>query len=315
MAKIDINTSCEILRYFAGWTEKMHGKTYPMSGPFMAYERKEPIGVCGQIIPWNFPILMSAFKIAPVLASGCTMVLKPAENTPLSALKIGEILLESGMPEGVVNILPGFGNEAGKALVSHPDVDKIAFTGSTAIGKEILRESSYTLKRVSLELGGKSPNIIMEDADIELALQQSNFGCFLNSGQFCMAGTRVFVHESLYDKFVERAVEMANAKKVGDPFEESTENGPLISQVQMDKVLNYIETGKKEGANLVCGGNRINRDGFFVETTIFADVTDDMTIAKEEIFGPVMSILKFKDIDEVISRANASKYGLASGVV
>ena len=231
MAKIDINTSCNILRYYAGWTDKMHGQTYPMSGPFMAYERREPVGVCGQIVPWNFPILMSSFKIAPVLATGCTMVLKPAENTSLSALKLGEILLESGMPEGVVNILPGYGHEAGKALVAHPDVNKIAFTGSTAVGQEILRESSYTLKRVSLELGGKSPIIVMEDADIENAVQHSTFGCFLNSGQFCMAGTRIYVHESLHDKFVERAIEVANAKKIGNPFDEGVENGPLISQV------------------------------------------------------------------------------------
>lgn len=258
---------------------------------------------------------MAAFKLAPVLATGCTAVLKPAENTSLSALKLGQILVDSGMPEGVINIVPGLGHEAGAALVSHTDVNKIAFTGSTAVGKEIMREASYTLKRVGLELGGKSPNIILEDADIELALAQSNFACFLNSGQFCAAGTRVFVHESLYDKFVGRAVEMAKAKKIGDPFEEGVENGPVISQVQLDKVLNYIETGKKEGAKLLCGGNRIDRKGYFLETTIFADVTDDMTIAREEIFGPVMSIIKFKTIDEAISRANNSPYGLVSGVV
>lgn len=315
MACFDIMTSVNILRYYAGWTEKLQGITIPMTGPFLGYTKSDPVGVCGQIVPWNFPALMATFKLAPVLATGCTAVLKPAENTSLTALRMAQIFQEVGGPEGVINVLPGLGSVAGEALVQHEDVDKIAFTGSTATGKHILRESSYTLKRVGLELGGKSPNIIMDDADIELALEQSNFACFLNNGQFCMAGTRVFVHEKIYDKFVERAVEMAKTKRLGDPFEDGIQNGPVISQVQLDKVLNYIEIGQKEGATLQCGGKRLDRNGYFVDTTIFSDVTDDMTIAKEEIFGPVMSIMKFKDIDEVISRANASKYGLVSGVV
>jgi len=315
MAAFDIGLGVEILRYYAGWTEKMHGQTLPMTGPFLSYTRKDPVGVCGQITPWNFPILMAIFKLAPVLATGCTTVLKPAENTPLTALKLGEYIAEAGYPEGVVNVVPGLGQEAGAALVAHPDVSKIAFTGSTNVGKEILRGSSHTMKRVGLELGGKSPNIILDDADIDLALQQSSIACFLNSGQFCMAGSRVFVQEGIYDEFVEKAVAQAMATKIGDPFEAGVQNGPLISQVQLDKVLNYVELGKKEGATLRCGGNRLDRDGYFIDTTIFTDVADDMTIAKEEIFGPVMSIMKFKTIDEVIERANNSAYGLVSGVV
>lgn len=258
---------------------------------------------------------MATFKIAPVLTTGCTSVLKPAENTPLSCLKIGEYLLEAGMPEGVINMVPGLGNEAGEAIVRHPDVRNINFTGSTAIGKHIMREGSYTMKRVNLETGGKNPVIVLDDADMEVALKESHIAAFLNSGQFCMSGSRTFVHESIYDEFVAKAVEMAKNTPVGDAFEPSTFNGPLISKVQLDKVLNYIELGKKEGAKLLCGGNRIDRKGYFVENTVFADVTDDMTIAKEEIFGPVMNILKFKDIDEVIERANNSEYGLVSAVM
>ena len=315
MAMYDVKLATDTFKYYAGYTDKIHGQTIPMSGPFMSYTKKVPVGVCGQIIPWNFPLLMASFKLAPVLASGCTTVLKPAENTPLSALKLGELMIEAGLPEGTVNILPGFGTEAGQAIVNHEDIDKIAFTGSTAVGKGILRDSSHTLKRTSLELGGKSPNIILSDADLDLAVGQSHFACYLNSGQYCMAGTRVFVHEDIYDRFVERAVEAAKAKVVGAPWDDKVENGPLISEAQMNKVLKYIKQGKKEGAKLMCGGKRIKREGFFVETTVFADVTDDMTIAKEEIFGPVMSILKFKTLDEALERANNSKYGLASGVV
>lgn len=257
---------------------------------------------------------MATFKIAPVLATGCTSVLKPAENTPLSALKLGEYLIEAGMPEGTVNLVPGLGGTAGWPLVQHPDVSNINFTGSTAVGKKLMEEGSKTLKRVNLELGGKNPVIVLDDADIELALRTTHFAAFINSGQFCGAGSRVFVHEKIYDKFVEKAVELAKNTVIGDAFEEGVFNGPQISQVQLDKILNYIETGKKEGAKLMCGGKRIDRKGYFLETTVFADVTDDMTIAKEEIFGPVMSIFKFKTINEAIERANNTNYGLVSSV-
>lgn len=312
----DIALCIKTYRYYAGWADKIQGQTIPIGGPFFCYTKEEPVGVAAQIIPWNFPALMQAWKLGPALATGCTVVMKPAEQTPLTALRVGELIMEAGFPEGVVNILPGFGPSAGQALATHKDVDKVAFTGSTEVGYQIMRNShKENLKRITLELGGKSANIIMDDADIDLAIAQSQVGLFLNQGQCCIAGSRLFVHEKIYDEFVRRSVEVAKARKVGDPFAAETDQGPQVDNEQFTKIMKYIDIGKKEGAQLLTGGKRHGNKGFFVEPTVFAGVTDDMTIAKEEIFGPVMSILKFKTIDEVIARANKSEYGLGAGVV
>uniref|UniRef100_K3XDJ7 Aldehyde dehydrogenase domain-containing protein n=1 Tax=Globisporangium ultimum (strain ATCC 200006 / CBS 805.95 / DAOM BR144) TaxID=431595 RepID=K3XDJ7_GLOUD len=302
---VDINVAADTLRYFAGWPDKIHGQTIPTSGPFFCYTKSEPVGVCAQIIPWNFPMLMAATKLGPALASGCTVVLKPAEQTPLTALRLGELIVEAGFPPGVVNIVPGQGPIAGKHLAQHPDVDKVAFTGSTEVGYQIMRSSHVNnLKRVTLELGGKSANIICDDADIDQAIAQSQLGLFFNMGQSCIAGSRLYVQEGIYDEFVRRSMEAAKARIVGDPFSVKTDQGPQIDRTQFEKILNYISIGKKEGAKILTGGKRVGNKGFFIEPTVFADVEDDMTIAREEIFGPVMTILKFKTIDEVIKRAN-----------
>ena len=312
----DIALVLKTIRYYAGWADKIHGATIPIAGPYLSYTKEEPVGVVGQIIPWNFPALMLAWKLGPALATGCTTVVKTAEQTPLTALRIGELIMEAGFPEGVVNILSGYGPTAGAALAQHPLVDKVAFTGSTEVGYEIMKTAhKHNLKRVTLELGGKSANIIMDDADIDLAIQQSQVALYLNQGQCCCAGSRLFVHEKIYDEFVKRSVEVSKARVVGDPFAANTDQGPQVDKDQLDKILGFIESGKKEGAKLLTGGKRHGTKGFFVEPTVFADVQDNMTIAKEEIFGPVMSILKFKNVDEVIERANNSHYGLAAGVV
>lgn len=312
----DIPLSIKTYRYYAGWADKIHGQTIPISGPHFCYTKDEPVGVCAQIIPWNFPALMQAWKLGPALATGCTVVMKPAEQTPLTALRIGELIMEAGFPEGVVNILPGYGPSAGQALAQHHLVDKVAFTGSTEVGYEIMRTShKNNLKRITLELGGKSANIIMDDADIDLAIAQSQIGLYLNQGQCCIAGSRLFVHEKIYDEFIARSAEISKKRKVGDPFAKDTDQGPQVDGDQFSKIMNYIDIGKKEGAKLLTGGGRVGNKGWFVEPTVFADVKDDMTIAKEEIFGPVMSILKFKSVDEVIERANNSNYGLGAGVV
>ena len=303
-------------RYYGGWADKVTGDTIPAHGDYFAYTRREPIGVAAQIIPWNFPLLMQAWKLAPALAAGCTVVMKTAEQTPLSALRIGELIKEAGFPDGVVNILSGFGEDAGAHLSTHPDVDKVAFTGSTEVGLKIMRNSSmHRLKRVTLELGGKSANIIMDDANLDLAIKQAHLGLFFNHGQCCIAGSRLFVHEKIYDEFVEKSVKHAKNAVLGDSLNEHTTQGPQISKEQQDKIMNYINIGKKEGAKLLTGGSKHGDKGYFVQPTVFSDVTDDMTIAREEIFGPVMSILKFSDIDEVIHRANKSEYGLGAGVV
>ena len=303
-------------KYYAGWADKIRGDTFPMQGDFFGYTRKEPVGVAAQIIPWNFPLAMQAWKLGPALAAGCTIVMKTAEQTPLSALRIAELIQEAGFPDGVVNILSGFGDDAGAYLSTHPDVEKVAFTGSTDVGLKIMKNSSqHSLKRVTLELGGKSPNIICEDADIDLAIKQANHSLFFNQGQCCIAGSRVFVHEKIYDEFVEKSVNCARGAKLGDSLDDSTTQGPQVSQEQRDKILNYIDIGKKEGAKLLTGGNKYGDKGYFVEPTVFSDVTDDMTIAKEEIFGPVMPILKYSDYDEVIARANNTEYGLGAGIV
>lgn len=312
---VDLPLTVQCYRYYAGWADKIQGRTVPVDGPYFTYTRHEPIGVVGQIIPWNFPLIMQAWKLAPALAAGNTVVFKPASNTPLTALRVGELIVEAGFPPGVVNIVPGAGSIAGMAIASHTDIDKVAFTGSTEVGHSIMAAAaSSNLKRVTLELGGKSPNIVFVDADMDAALVGAHFGLFYNQGQCCTAGSRLFVQDSIYDEFVQRSVELARNRIVGDPFDPETEQGPLVSQAQMDRVMHYIESGMREGAHLLCGGDRFGDRGFFVKPTVFADVRDDMTIAQEEIFGPVMSIIKFKDIDEAIRRANQTIYGLAAAV-
>jgi aldehyde dehydrogenase (NAD+) len=316
----DLSLVVQCFRYYAGWADKVHGKVIPASGPFagtnhFVYTQHEPVGVVGQIIPWNFPMLMLAWKWAPALAMGCTSVLKPAEQTPLTALRLGELAMEAGFPEGVVNIVTGFGPSAGKAIVDHPLIDKVAFTGSTEVGMQIMKgAANANLKRVTLELGGKSPNIIFSDSDIDHAVNTSHVGLFLNQGQCCCAGSRMFVEEKVYDRVVEESTKLAKKRTVGDPFKNETLQGPQVDKDQFTKVMEYINSGKKEGAKVMTGGNRSGTKGYFIEPTVFADVKDEMTIAKEEIFGPVMSIIKFKDIDEVIKRANNTNYGLAAAV-
>lgn len=312
---VDLPMSIKNLRYFAGWADKNHGKTIPMDGPYFAYTRHEPVGVCAQIIPWNFPILMMAWKLGPALATGNTIILKPAEQTSLTALYIAQLVKEAGFPEGVVNVVPGNG-QTGAILANHLDVDKVAFTGSTEVGKLIQQSSAQSnLKRVTLELGGKSPNIVLSDSDMDYAVETSHFGLFFNMGQCCCAGSRTFVEDKIYDEFVERSAERAKRRTVGNPFDMNNEQGPQIDNEQMNKILGLIETGKKQGAKLVAGGERCkNLSGYFVEPTVFADVKDDMTIAREEIFGPVQQIIRFKNLDEVIKRANNSDYGLAAAV-
>jgi aldehyde dehydrogenase (NAD+) len=312
---VDVAGAIGCYRYFAGWADKIHGKTIPIDGDFFCYTRLEPVGVVGQIIPWNFPMVMQAWKLAPALATGNTVVMKPAEQTPLSALRIGELIVEAGFPEGVVNLLPGFGPTAGAAIANHMDVDKVAFTGSTEVGHLIMEAAAKSnLKRVTLELGGKSPNIVFADTDINEAVEGAHFGLFFNHGQCCCAGSRVFVEEKIYDEFVEKSGVRARNRTVGDPFDPKTEQGPQVDQTQFEKVMGYIDSGRVEGAKLVCGGDRVGDRGYFIQPTVFADVEDDMRIAQEEIFGPVMSIIPFKSIDEVVSRANRTTYGLAAGV-
>jgi aldehyde dehydrogenase (NAD+) len=312
---VDVTKTIACYRYFAGWADKIQGKTIPIDGDFFCYTRHEPIGVIGQIIPWNYPLLMQAWKLAPALATGNTIVMKPAEQTPLSALRLGELILEAGFPEGVVNLLPGFGPTAGAAIARHMDVDKVAFTGSTEVGRLIMGAAAKSnLKRISLELGGKSPNIIFADSDLDDAVEGAHLGLFVNQGQSCCAGSRVFVEEAIYDEFVEKSIARAGKRRVGDPLDPRTDQGPQVSESQFDRIMGYIESGKREGATLACGGERVGDRGYFIQPTVFSDVRDEMTIAREEIFGPVMSIIAFKDTNEVISRANRTTYGLAAGV-
>jgi aldehyde dehydrogenase (NAD+) len=312
---VDVAASAGCYRYFAGWADKVHGKTIPIDGDYFCYTRLEPVGVVGQIIPWNFPMLMQAWKLAPALATGNTVVMKPAEQTPLSALRIGELIVEAGFPAGVVNILPGFGPTAGAAIANHMDVDKVAFTGSTEVGHLIMEAAAKSnLKRVTLELGGKSPNIVFADTDVNEAVEGAHFGLFFNHGQCCCAGSRVFVEEKIYDEFVEKSGARARNRTVGDPFDPKTEQGPQVDETQFEKVMGFIDSGRVEGAKLVCGGNRVGDRGYFIQPTVFADVEDDMRIAKDEIFGPVMSIIPFKSVDEVVTRANRTTYGLAAAV-
>ena len=311
----DLALTIACYRYYAGWADKIQGKTIPIAGDYFCYTRHEPVGVVGQIIPWNFPLLMQAWKLGPALAAGNTVVMKPAEQTPLTALRIGELIIEAGFPAGVVNLLPGYGPTAGGAIARQMDVDKVAFTGSTEVGHLIMEASAKTnLKRVTLELGGKSPNIIFADADMQAAVEGSHFALFFNQGQCCCAGSRVFVEEKVYDEFVERSTARARQRAVGDPFDAKTEQGPQVNDEQFDKVMSYIESGKQQGAKLMCGGERVGDRGYFVAPTVFADVQDNMKIAEEEIFGPVMSIIRFRDMDDLVERANKTMYGLAAGV-
>ena len=312
---VDVAKTVACYRYFAGWADKVHGKTIPIDGDFFCYTRHEPIGVVGQIIPWNYPMLMQSWKLAPALATGNTVVMKPAEQTPLSALRIGELIVEAGFPEGVVNLLPGFGPTAGAAIARHMDVDKVAFTGSTEVGRLIMEAAAKSnLKRITLELGGKSPNIIFADTDLDEAVEGAHMGVFVNQGQSCCAGSRVFVEEKIYQQFVEKSVARARKRRVGDPLDPTTEQGPQVDQSQFDSVMGYIESGRSDGATLACGGEPVGNRGYFIQPTVFADVQDEMKIARQEIFGPVMSVIVFKDVDEVIARANRTDYGLAAGV-
>jgi acyl-CoA reductase-like NAD-dependent aldehyde dehydrogenase len=318
LAKIvDVAKTVEHLRYYAGWPTKIAGETVPVSQPDVhVYTRREPVGVCGQIIPWNFPLLMAAWKIGPALAAGCTTVLKPAEQTPLTALRLGELALEAGFPAGVLNVVTGDG-ETGAALVDHPGVAKIAFTGSTAVGREIGAKSGRALKRATLELGGKSPNIILPDADLDAAVKGSYQAIYYNTGQACNAGSRLFVQKDQFDDVIAKLAEAAGKARVGAGLAEGTQVGPVISAEQEERVRAYIAKGASEGAELITGGGKPEGDhsgGYFVEPTLFAATSDDLTIAREEIFGPVLVALPYEDLEEVAARANDSEYGLAAGV-
>ncbi|MEW4569971.1 aldehyde dehydrogenase family protein [Tautonia sp. JC769] len=313
-ARGDLNGVIYTLRYYAGWADKIEGRTVPVRGNFLSYTLRQPIGVVGQIIPWNFPLLMLAWKWGPALACGNTIVLKPAEQTPLTALKLGELAIEAGFPAGVINILNGMGETTGDAIVRHPDVDKIAFTGHVDTAKIIQKNAADTLKRITTELGGKSPNVIFADADLDEAVAGAFHAIYFHGGQCCTAGSRLFVERGIRDEFVERLAERAKVRKIGDPLDPETEQGPQVSQEQMDKILGYVESGQKQGARVVSGGKRVGGSGFYVEPTIFDDAREDMDIVRDEIFGPVVTVLPFNDVNEVVERANRTHYGLAAGV-
>ena len=316
----DVPLAAELFRYMAGWATKLEGNTIPLSVPYtpkakyLAYTLREPVGVAGQIIPWNFPLLMAAWKLGPALATGCTVVLKPAEQTPLSALLLGELIVEVGFPEGVVNVVPGYGETAGAALAAHDDVDKVAFTGSTEVGKLIVHAAAGNLKKISLELGGKSPNIVFKDADLDTAIPGSASAIFFNHGQCCCAGSRLYVEKSVYDRVVEGVAEQAKKIRVGSGLDPQTNMGPLVSEEQLNRVCNYLESGFTEGARAVAGGNRKGDRGYFVEPTVLVDTREEMKVVKEEIFGPVVTAMPFEDIEQILPRANASDYGLAAAV-
>jgi aldehyde dehydrogenase (NAD+) len=315
-AVIDHFLVLECLRYYAGWATKIEGKTIPVDGDQFALTTHEPIGVVGAIIPWNFPALMWTWKVAPAIAAGCTIVMKPAEQTPLSALWLQQLIIEAGLPAGVLNTITGYGPTAGAAISNHMDIDKVAFTGSGEIGRIVLEAAAKSnLKSVTLELGGKSPLIICEDADVAKAAQLAEFGLFFNQGQCCCASSRIYCHEKIYDAFVKAVSDRAKARKVGDPTDKSTDQGAQVDAEQFNKIMHYIQSGKESGAKLCAGGERVGDKGFFIQPTVFADVKDNMKIAQEEIFGPVMSVLKFNNYEEVVQRANNTVYGLAAGVL
>jgi phenylacetaldehyde dehydrogenase len=310
----DVPMAVDNLRYMAGWATKILGDSIPIPGEFQAYTRREPIGVVAQIIPWNFPLLMAAWKIGPALAAGCTIVLKPAEQTPLTALLLAECMAEVGFPDGVLNLIPGYGETAGAALSTHPDVDKVAFTGSTEVGKLIVKAATSNLKKVTLELGGKSPNIIFADANIDEAIAGAAFAIFFNMGQCCTAGSRLFVERSVFDQVTHGLAAAAKSMKVGPGMLPTTDIGPLVSDEQMNRVTGYIESGISEGARTLSGGKRHGTDGYFVEPTVIVDVKPDMKIVREEIFGPVVAAIPFDDPSEILTSANDTIYGLAAGV-
>jgi aldehyde dehydrogenase (NAD+) len=313
---VDIPMVVDVLRYYAGWATKIHGETVNTFETAFTYTLREPVGVVGMIIPWNFPLLLASWKLGPALACGCTVVMKPAEQTSLTTLKFGELATQAGFPAGVINIVTG-GPEVGKAMVTHAGIDKIAFTGSTAVGKEIMRGAADTLKRVTLELGGKSPNIVFADSDLDSAVKGAINGIFYGKGEVCNAGSRLFIESKVKDEFLEKLVGRAKKMQPADPLDPKTRMGAIVSQEQMQTVLGYIEAGKKEGATLIAGGNRVSVDGgkgFFIEPTIFGDVKNEMKIAQEEIFGPVLATLAFDDIDQVVQSANQNAYGLAAAV-
>jgi acyl-CoA reductase-like NAD-dependent aldehyde dehydrogenase len=315
--QVEVPAAAECFEYYAGWSDKVMGETIPVKGNHLTYTLREPLGVVAAIVPWNFPLLLAAWKVAPALACGNTVILKPASQTPLTALALGEIAVEIGLPPGVLNVVTGPGTEVGQALVAHPGIDKIAFTGDTSTGKAIMRGAADTLKRITLELGGKSPNIVLPDADIDAAIRGATVGIFYGKGEVCAAGSRLLVDRSIKDEFVDKLVARTKKMVAGDPMDPKTRFGALSSRKQMDTVLEYIESGKREGAALVAGGARTDigtGKGYFVQPTVFADVRPEMTIAREEIFGPVLATLDFADLDEAIARANDTPYGLAAGV-
>jgi len=314
--QVDLPSVVENFRYFAGMADKVHGATIPVSGPFLNYTLREPVGVVGCITPWNFPLSLAAWKVAPALACGNAVVLKPAEQTPLTALRLGELAAEVGFPEGVLNVVPGLGETAGAALVRHPGVDAVAFTGSTEVGKIVMREAAETLKKVSLELGGKSPNIVFADADLKSAVRGATTGIFYGKGEVCAAGSRVLVEEAVYDEFVGALAERAGQMTVGDPMDKQTRLGAIVSEEQLDRVIGYVESGKADGARLVTGGERttVGGRGNFVTATVFADVEPHMRIAQEEIFGPVAAVIPFADMEDAVAKANQTIYGLAAGI-
>ena len=316
---VDLPQVVENFEYFAGWATKIEGETIPVPGQMFNYTLREPVGVCGQIIPWNFPLLMAAWKLAPALAAGNTIVLKPAEQTPVNAMELGKLIQEAGFPDGVVNIVPGYGETAGAALASHPGINKVAFTGSTEVGKIIARAAAENLTKVSLELGGKAPNIVFADADIEQAVNGAMMGIFFNQGQVCCAGSRLFIAEEVKDQFIDRLTEKASKIKVGDPMDQSTMMGPQVSKEQLDRIQSYMEIGRGEGATICVGGEPPKlegafKNGYFFQPTILSDVKNQMRVAQEEIFGPVVSILSFKDEEDLLKQANDTIYGLSAGL-
>jgi aldehyde dehydrogenase (NAD+) len=313
--KVEIPFAADVFRYYAGWATKIHGETLQLRDNAFTFTLRQPVGVIGAIVPWNFPFLLSSWKLGPALAAGNTVVLKPASQTPFTALKFAELCQEAGLPPGVVNVVTGPGGKVGMAMVRDPRVDKIAFTGSTEVGKQIMREAAGTLKRLSLELGGKSPNIVFADADMEAAVRGAMTGIFYNKGEVCAAGSRLFVEAPIHEEFVAKLTDRVKTLKVGDPMDKSTRMGPVVSKAQMDTVMSYIESGTREGAKLVAGGKRAGSgNGYFVEPTIFDGVNNTMTIAREEIFGPVLSVIPFRSVDDGLAQGNATTYGLAAAV-
>ena len=310
----DVPLVIDCLRYYAGWADKIQGDTIPVRGEFFTYTRREPLGVCGQIIPWNFPMLMVAWKWGPALAAGCTIVMKPAEQTPLTCLRMADLAMEAGFPAGVINVVTGDGPNTGAAIVKHPDVDKIAFTGEHRTAQIIMKDAAQSLKRLTFELGGKSPNVVFADADLDAAAAGAEFGLFFNQGQCCCAGSRLFVEESVHKQFVEKIMDQVSNRKLGDPFDPETSQGPQVDQAQFDKIMYFIDKGNEAGAKCLTGGKRFGEKGFYVEPTVFDNVTDDMEIARDEIFGPVMNILPFSDVGEIVERANNTYFGLAAAV-